>query len=363
MKRRVAISCALAGLAACLTVPPEETPPESARKATVTVDHTGQVIEGGNITINIPAGAVPQGERIQVTVDVIMGVPAGHLSEAYLIGPEGYLFEKPVTLTYLYQERHVAEVANLYDLFLGTAQGHGWAPLAEPSHDVDARRVAGVTSHFSVFGLIDPAAASDGGVVVDSGGVDAGAADASGTDLRRQDAAGTDTSYTDAATGFDAATNPEQIHVQLTWTGANADLDLHLLRLEDGQFTDDDCYYANCKNTGGLEWPPSGLDGNPFMDIDDLNGFGPENINISQPANGTYIAAMHAYNLNGDALPMDFTIKVFHGGTMIFDETRQLAACDDLHKVVNIVVTNGGLSVSASARTDPATPAGHAICT
>jgi len=349
MPRHLMTALALAAtvaVATCLEVPPEQLPPESSRKATAMVDHNGKLVEGGNLIINIPPAAIPQGERVQVTIDVIVGVPPRHLSEAYLVGPDGYTFQKPVSLTYQYKESHVAEVVNSGLLFLGVAQGNGWLPLEEHQHDFAARRVTGISNHFSVFGLIDPDMAVDGGAVIDAARTDSARPDAGGWDLRRDDAAGVDTGG-----GLDAGVTPSELHIQLTWTGATADLDLHLLRIAGGQFTNDDCYYANCKGTSP-DWPPTGPDGDPHMDVDDVSGYGPENTNVAIPADGSYIVAVHGYSMHSDPVPMDFTVTVYHGGDLLLSTARQLVTCGDFMQVADIDVTGGGLSASASVRTE-----------
>ena len=76
----------------------------------------------------------------------------------------------------------------------------------------------------------------------------------------------------------------EKIHIQLTWDTNNTDLDLHLIRpageLWNTDFPDD-CYYATCvpteENPDPVDWY---VFGQPSLDIDDRDGYGPENINL-----------------------------------------------------------------------------------
>lgn len=78
------------------------------------------------------------------------------------------------------------------------------------------------------------------------------------------------------------------LRVQLTWTSnASSDLDLHLLRPNGVMFTDSDCYYGNCDTydiPAGLEWGATGAAGNPSLDVDDTDGYGPENIYLTSGA-------------------------------------------------------------------------------
>jgi hypothetical protein len=76
--------------------------------------------------------------------------------------------------------------------------------------------------------------------------------------------------------------------VQLTWTSQTySDLDLHLLRPGGAMFSDNDCYYGNCDTYDaptGLEWGATGAAGNPSLDVDDTEGYGPENIYLTSGA-------------------------------------------------------------------------------
>jgi uncharacterized protein YfaP (DUF2135 family) len=94
----------------------------------------------------------------------------------------------------------------------------------------------------------------------------------------------------------------DAIHIQLVWDSPSTDVDLHLLRENPaGSYTswsDNDCYYGDCKAPDGLDtkWFPALPDANPTLDVDDLDGYGPENINIDTPADGKYMVAVHFYS-------------------------------------------------------------------
>ena len=67
---------------------------------------------------------------------------------------------------------------------------------------------------------------------------------------------------------------------QLTWdTGPDSDIDLHLLRPGGVMNSSNDCYYSNCQGSP-LEWGAAGPAGDPILDVDDVFGYGPENIFI-----------------------------------------------------------------------------------
>ncbi|MEO0323946.1 MAG: FAD-dependent oxidoreductase, partial [Myxococcota bacterium] len=109
----------------------------------------------------------------------------------------------------------------------------------------------------------------------------------------------------------------EGLRVEIFWD-SNADMDTHLLNPEATRwFNGDDCYYANCDGGDVLNWgDPDRTDDDPSLDIDDTDGFGPENINIDEPAFGTYRVGVHAFARSGNV-----TVNVYCGGRAEPDET------------------------------------------
>lgn len=87
------------------------------------------------------------------------------------------------------------------------------------------------------------------------------------------------------------------MRVQLTWdTGPSSDIDLHLLRPGGSMTTSNDCYYGNCQGVA-LEWGAAGAPGNPILDVDDTEGWGPENIIITSGLEaGEYRIVIHNYD-------------------------------------------------------------------
>lgn len=79
-----------------------------------------------------------------------------------------------------------------------------------------------------------------------------------------------------------------------------SDVDLHLLHASRGRWASspDDCFYANCVR-GGLEWDAPGPEDNPRLDIDDVEGFGPENINVDRAGSSSYRIGVHFYAGDG----------------------------------------------------------------
>lgn len=113
----------------------------------------------------------------------------------------------------------------------------------------------------------------------------------------------------------------DTILVQLSWDTAFGDMDLHFMKEDDqerfcasGTFdgglsescgtTEYACYYANCKATNGgrPDWDNdsvTGSEGDPSLDIDDLCGFGPENINIDVAVAGSYLVGVDFFGFTG----------------------------------------------------------------
>jgi hypothetical protein len=84
------------------------------------------------------------------------------------------------------------------------------------------------------------------------------------------------------------------LHIQLEWDSNNTDVDLHFLREGDPIFDCPlDCFYANPEP----DWGVAGdFDDDCFLDTDDVNGYGPENINVAHPQAGTYRIFLHYYD-------------------------------------------------------------------
>lgn len=103
------------------------------------------------------------------------------------------------------------------------------------------------------------------------------------------DPAAADTSADTAAETGD----PERVNgleVEITWTEAGDDLDLHLVRNGGDLWSDDDCFWANCQ-APGLEWGSvETADDDPILASDDVYCTGPELITLYAPAEETYTA-------------------------------------------------------------------------
>ncbi len=158
------------------------------------------------------------------------------------------------------------------------------------------------------------------------------------------------------------ATPNEDLHVQLVWhtpgdgdetDQEGSDVDIHLLHPEGRAFSvaPYDCYFANIEP----DWGPNGEAGNPSLDIDDVNGAGPENINLDGPEDtaqfGTgYRVGVHYYRaenflMGGVWGPSMATVRIFARGVMAGEFERELAATDHFWTVASIHWEDGAARV------------------
>lgn len=128
----------------------------------------------------------------------------------------------------------------------------------------------------------------------------------------------------------------EAIWVELFWSHANDDMDLHLLRPGGSLVSNGDCYYANCVPiwTFTLDWGDSSdSTDNPRLDLDDIPGTGPENINLDNPWSGytgVYSVVVHDYALSGQTYNGDneVTVRVYLSGLLMYEDTKTISGED-----------------------------------
>ncbi len=151
------------------------------------------------------------------------------------------------------------------------------------------------------------------------------------------------------------AGSDDELRVEMVWnTGAandHSDVDMHLLRDPNARWFDEapdggDCFFANCRvcrapydlgddavevecreeisrfnNDPNLDPPPQiawfpPLDtDDPRLDLDDVQGLGPENINIRSPRDGTYRLGVHYWHDDGFGRS-SVSVRVFCGGEL-----------------------------------------------
>ena len=127
---------------------------------------------------------------------------------------------------------------------------------------------------------------------------------------------------TDSCTHTISSIPNENFRVELFWANPD-DMDLHLLRPpSQGTATahsgPGDCYYGNTNP----DWAVTGVGSDdPSLDLDDIPGTGPENINIMAPANapydGWYQVFVHDYPFTAEYYGAnDVTVNIYLNGLL-----------------------------------------------
>lgn len=122
------------------------------------------------------------------------------------------------------------------------------------------------------------------------------------------------------------ATVMDGLRIELIWNSTVAeeldktDLDLHLLEpVPDSLWfgLESDCHWANCKDIG-LAWGAPGAQDDPRLDLDDLEGRGPENINIDSPpvTELPYRVGVHYWNNNDRMEPSSAIVNIYCYGRL-----------------------------------------------
>jgi hypothetical protein len=103
-----------------------------------------------------------------------------------------------------------------------------------------------------------------------------------------------------------------------TYSGVDcdsSDVDLHLLHPDAPHWfhLPLDCFFATCR-TSPAEWESDIEGANPRLDLDDFEGFGPENINIPEPLDGfRYEIGVHYYAPDRSDGPAFVFLRVYCG--------------------------------------------------
>lgn len=134
------------------------------------------------------------------------------------------------------------------------------------------------------------------------------------------------------------ATADQDIHIQLVWTtpadpnqsdNNGSDVDLHLLHpLGSWNARPYDCFWRNLEPDWGVSHHTEGgvtvgTDDDPSLDIDDVNGWGPENINLNNPeAGATYDVGVHYFHEHGYSISYA-TVRIYIGGVLFQEFRRQ----------------------------------------
>lgn len=171
----------------------------------------------------------------------------------------------------------------------------------------------------------------------------------------------------------------EDIHIQLVWDTPNdpnqndssgSDVDLHLLHPNAGGVWNHkpyDCFWQNLMPDWGSPRPPGvdsfdcqqdpdrlGCHDDPSLDIDDVDGWGPENINLNNPEpNTSYQVGVHYFSDHGYGVSYA-TVRIFVGGVMRAEYRRQRMVDQEFWHVADIAWPSG--TISARGRVTPSFP-------
>lgn len=161
----------------------------------------------------------------------------------------------------------------------------------------------------------------------------------------------------------------EDIHLQLVWDtpndpnqndSAGSDVDLHLLHPNAGNVWNDnpwDCFWQNLIPDWGTPRPAGvdsfdcerdatrpGCQDDPSLDIDDVDGWGPENINLNNPeVNKTYQVGVHYFSDHQYSVSFA-TVRIFIGGVMRAEYRRQRLVDQEFWHVADIAWPSGSIT-------------------
>jgi hypothetical protein len=107
----------------------------------------------------------------------------------------------------------------------------------------------------------------------------------------------------------------QALHIRMSWDTDLSDIDMHLLAPGGSFFScPGDVYFGNRAPDWGQ---PGDFTDDPFLDLDDVDGHGPENINIEAPRAGTYTLLAHHYDGHGQMQTPMVTFEIFSFGQQI----------------------------------------------
>ena len=125
----------------------------------------------------------------------------------------------------------------------------------------------------------------------------------------------------------------ENLWIELSWEHPYDDMDLHLIS-NDAQFeSEGDCYYGNCVSDYGtsLNWGRiDDFEDDPRLDLDDIEGRGPENINIAEPSNGSYKIVVHDYPGSEFFGENRVFVRIHLDGELVFDRSVVIEGEDSI---------------------------------
>ena len=147
------------------------------------------------------------------------------------------------------------------------------------------------------------------------------------------------------------SSNPaENLWIEMFWEFPDDDMDLHLLA-PGGTYNNSatDCYYSNCTPSVewlyDMDWGIAGYEGDdPSLDLDDIAGTGPENINILDPqTDGVYTVIVHDYQGSTSDVygPNEVTVNIYINGTLEWTDTRSISGDNTVNEFAQVNWSTG----------------------
>lgn len=134
--------------------------------------------------------------------------------------------------------------------------------------------------------------------------------------------------------GINGTFTEDVLFTSLWWNTADSDIDFHLVPIEGAAGARDDCYYGNKTSSWGAT-----------LDVDDVNGFGPEHITARTLPVGKYLLYVHYYSTNGQSTPSVVNVSVSTNGqqSVIFTlgGDRRMTAQGDRWNVCTVEFPSG----------------------
>lgn len=137
----------------------------------------------------------------------------------------------------------------------------------------------------------------------------------------------------------------QKIHVELVWDTPGTDLDLHFVSHDEGGafFVEPfDCFFQNTNP----DWGTQGmLADDPWIDIDDVDGYGPENVNLNQPRDDHhYRVYVHYYADPAGEGATNATVRIFLSGELRYEGIMPLDAPGSAWEVATIHWPSGEIA-------------------